>query len=171
MGLAAAPAGDLEPVADLDALHRLDAHHRLGQQRVELAVPVDVAAEADRHAVAEHLDDAAERVAVLGGGLDLVDHRLLGGRVEAAHRRLVDGGEIGRRRRRGTAVGPCTAPIWITCERTSMPSVPSSFLASAPAATRAAVSRALARSSTSRASVKPYFCMPGEVGMPGRGPA
>ena len=32
--------------------------------------------------------------------------------------------------------------------------------ASAPAATRAAVSRALARSSTSRASVKPYFCIP-----------
>ena len=41
----------------------------------------------------------------------------------------------------------------------------SSALASAPAATRAAVSRALARSSTSRASVNPYFCMPGEVGV------
>ena len=42
---------------------------------VELAVPVDVAAEPDRHAVGEHLDDAAERVAVLGRRLDLGDHR------------------------------------------------------------------------------------------------
>ena len=39
----------------------------------------------------------------------------------------------------------------------------------APAATRAAVSRAEARSSTSRASVKPYFCMPARSAWPGRG--
>ena len=50
-----------------------------------------------------------------------------------------------------------------------MPSTPSSFLASVPAATRAAVSRALARSSTSRASSKPYFCMPARSAWPGRG--
>ncbi len=42
-------------------------------------------------------------------------------------------------------------------------------MATAPAATRAAVSRAEARSSTSRASVKPYFCMPGRSACPGRG--
>jgi hypothetical protein len=41
-------------------------------------------------------------------------------------------------------------------------------LASAPAATRAAVSRADARSSTSRASVNPYFCMPARSACPGR---
>ena len=51
-------------------------------------------------------------------------------------------------------------PIWITWDRIPICKLPRSFLASAPAATRAAVSRALARSSTSRASVKPYFCMP-----------
>ena len=50
-----------------------------------------------------------------------------------------------------------------------MPSRRSSSLATAPAATRAAVSRALARSSTSRASVKPYFCMPARSAWPGRG--
>ena len=50
-----------------------------------------------------------------------------------------------------------------------MPSVRSNALASAPAATRAAVSRALARSSTSRASVNPYFCMPARSAWPGRG--
>ena len=63
VGLATPPAGHLEAVADLDALDRLDAHEGLGQQGVELAVPVDVAAEADRHAVGQHLDHAAERVA------------------------------------------------------------------------------------------------------------
>ena len=76
-------------------------------------------------------------------------------------------------RARSAGVGRATAvdravPIWTTCEMTSMPSSPSSFLATAPAATRAAVSRALARSSTSRASVKPYFCMPARSAWPGR---
>ena len=89
---------DLEAVADLDALHRLDAHERLAEHGVELAIPVHVAAEPDGHAVAEHFDDAAERVAVLRRGLDLVDHRSLGRSVEAAHRRLVDVREIGRSR-------------------------------------------------------------------------
>ena len=42
-------------------------------------------------------------------------------------------------------------------------------MASAPAATRAAVSRALARSSTLRASSKPYFCIPTRSAWPGRG--
>ena len=41
--------------------------------------------------------------------------------------------------------------------------------ATAPSATRAAVSRALARSSTGRASSKPYFCMPTRSAWPGRG--
>ena len=49
-----------------------------------------------------------------------------------------------------------------------MPIVRSSSLATAPAATRAAVSRALARSSTSRASSKPYFCIPARSAWPGR---
>ena len=115
VGGAAAPPGDLEPVADLDALDRLDAHHRLGQQRVELAIPVHVAAETDRYAEAEHLDHAAERVAVLGGGLDLGDHRL--GRAGSKQRT----GEsstvvevVGRRARRPDA--DRAEPIWITCE-------------------------------------------------------
>ena len=42
-------------------------------------------------------------------------------------------------------------------------------MATAPSATRAAVSRALARSSTGRASSKPYFCMPTRSACPGRG--
>ena len=43
-------------------------------------------------------------------------------------------------------------------------------MATAPSATRAAVSRAEARSRIGRDSSKPYFCMPGEIGVPGAGP-
>ena len=98
MGLAPPPPGDLEAVADLDALDGLDAHHRLGEQGVELAVPVDVAAEPDRHAVGEHLDDAAERVAVLGRRLDLDDHRLGGRRGRSSAPASRRPGEVGGRR-------------------------------------------------------------------------
>jgi hypothetical protein len=45
----------------------------------------------------------------------------------------------------------------------------SSFFANVPTTTRAAVSRAEARSSTSRASAKPNFCMPARSAWPGRG--
>jgi len=44
-----------------------------------------------------------------------------------------------------------------------------SALATTPTATRAAVSRALARSRIGRASVCPYFCMPARSAWPGRG--
>ncbi len=42
-------------------------------------------------------------------------------------------------------------------------------MATLPSATRAAVSRALARSRMGRASSKPYFCMPARSAWPGRG--
>ena len=110
MRLAPPSPGDLEAVSDLDTLHGLDAHHGLSEQRVELAIPVDVAAEPDRDAEPEHLDDAAERVAVLGGRLDLGDHRLARVEVETAHLVLVDPVElVGRRaggRRRHDARNP-----------------------------------------------------------------
>ena len=94
-------------------------HEGLGQEGVELAVPVHVAAEADRHAVGQDLGHAAERVAVLGRRLDRGDHRLLGRRVEAAHRALVDL----RRGRRARAAG-CRArwrprparTMWLTID-------------------------------------------------------
>ena len=131
VGLAPPPAGHLEAVADLHALHGLDRHERPGEQRVELAVPVHVAAEPDRHAVGEHLDDAAEAVAVLGRRLDLGDHRLLGGGVEAAHRRLVHlrPGRPGPGR---AAAFERAAPIWITWLTMSTSSSASSALATVP---------------------------------------
>ena len=106
VGLAPPPPGDLEAVADLDTLDGLDAEHGLGQQGVELAIPVDVAAETDRDALGEHLDDATERVAVLGRRLDLEDHRLGRRRVEAAHRGVVDLRQVGERGRGWRWSGP-----------------------------------------------------------------
>ena len=50
-----------------------------------------------------------------------------------------------------------------------MPSSARNDLQNAPAATRAAVSRALARSKTLRTSSKPYFCAPTRSAWPGRG--
>ncbi len=49
------------------------------------------------------------------------------------------------------------------------PARASNCLAMAPAATRAAVSRALARSRTSRTSVRPYLATPARSACPGRG--
>ncbi len=70
----------------------------------------------------------------------------------------------------GRRVGSArTGPIWITCEPMSTPRWDRRALATAPAATRAAVSRAEARSSTLRASSKAYFCMPVRSAWPGRG--
>ena len=65
--------------------------------------------------------------------------------------------------------GARTALIWITCEKTRTPSSRRNALASAPPATRAAVSRALARSSTSRTSLRPNFIAPARSACPGRG--
>lgn len=63
-----------------------------------------------------------------------------------------------------------TSPRLTTWLTTSMPhSWRRKARATVPTATRAAVSRALARSNTGRASEKPYFCMPGRSACPGRG--
>ena len=88
----------LEAVADLDALDRLDAHERAGQPGVEPAVPVHVAAQARRQPVDDDLDDAAEGVAVLPGGVDLGDHR--------ARWSPGRGSAPGRRRCASTSSGP-----------------------------------------------------------------
>ena len=84
----------LEPLADLDALDGLDAHDRLRQHAVDLAVPVDVAAEAERHPEGQHLGDAAEGVAGLGRRLDGRDHRSRRRPVEAPDLVVVDGRKV-----------------------------------------------------------------------------
>ena len=61
-----------------------------------------------------------------------------------------------------------TPPTSAVKDQTSMPSAPRNARHTAPAATRAAVSRAEARSSTGRASLKPYFTAPARSAWPGR---
>jgi len=69
-----------------------------------------------------------------------------------------------------TSAGAFTSPIATTWLRISAPRTwLSRRLATSPSATRAAVSRALARSSTGRASVWPNFCIPARSACPGRG--
>src|SRR5206468_4326078 len=94
VSLAPPPGRHLEAVADLDRLDGLDAHQGLGQLAVQLAVPVDVAAQPDRHAVAQHFHHPAQRVAQLGRRFDLLDHGRLRVGIEAAHVALVDPAEI-----------------------------------------------------------------------------
>ena len=56
------PCGRREPVTDLHPLDRLDRHQRGGQSGVELAIPLDVGAEAGRHPVGQDLEDPAHAV-------------------------------------------------------------------------------------------------------------
>ena len=84
--LRARPSGGLDSQADLDGLDRLDAHDGAGQPGVELAVPLGVAAQPDRAAGDDRLDDAAQRVAGLAGGVDRGDDRRVGLGVQRVDR-------------------------------------------------------------------------------------
>ena len=59
-----------EAVADLDALDGVDRHQRRGEVGVELAV--DRRAEARRHALGDDLDHGADRGAVLADAVEIV---------------------------------------------------------------------------------------------------
>ncbi len=74
-------------------------------------------------------------------------------------------GGVGSGAPSGTRTGPMES-VWLT---SVIPSSARNARATAPSATRAAVSRALARSRTGRASSKSYFCMPTRSAWPGRG--
>ena len=91
-------------------------------------------------------------------------HRRLGGRVEHAHRGAVGGG-VERRRAATRAARRGCRPSDTTWLPISTPNSSSSRRARAPAATRAAVSRALARSRMSRASRRSYLRTPDQVGV------
>ena len=83
--LAALLRHDREAGADLDALDRVDAHHRRGEFAVELAV--DRLAPARRHAVGDHVDARADRIAGLA---QRVHVRLQLGHLRARRARRTD---------------------------------------------------------------------------------
>src|SRR5438477_400920 len=62
--------------------------------RIEPAVPLDVRSDADRNAEREHLEHAAERVALATHLFDQLDHARLGLLVQAAQRRRIDPVEV-----------------------------------------------------------------------------
>ena len=162
---------ETEAVAHLDALDGLDPHQRGSEARVQPTVPVHMAAEARREPVGQHLDDAAEGVALAMRIGDLGLH----GRAAATESRQRTGLSSMAARSDGTGTG-ASAPTAAAADAHDMAEdldarTPAAGrpCATAASATRAAVSRALARSRIGRASVKPYFCMPTRSAWPGRG--
>ena len=146
--LGAGRLGCCYAAAELNRLHRLQAHQRLREQAVETLVPVGVRADARRQAVHDDLEDAADGVAGAQGFVDLGLHRGFGLGVGAGEQHvfaLGDGGDFVEgdlaRKLRGADAND------VACDVRRRAHVASSF-ASAPQATRAADSRALARSST-----------------------
>ncbi len=78
--------GLLEPEAELNTLDDRDAHDRSGQRRVQTTIPMDMAAEPDRDAAGDHLEDAAHGVAGVARLVDAGDHSQLGIGIGAAER-------------------------------------------------------------------------------------
>ena len=76
-----------EPVADLHALDRVDRHQRTGQVAIELAV--DRFAPARRHAVGDHVDARADRIAGLAQRVDISLQRRHLGRIGPEERVLL----------------------------------------------------------------------------------
>ncbi len=94
VGLRAGPAGDVPGLADRDALDRLDRGDGAGEAAVEAVFPGDVGAEPGDEAEGAHLEAAAEALVGLAQAVDLLDHRGARLGVEAAHRVVVDRGEV-----------------------------------------------------------------------------
>ena len=76
--LGAAPPREREAVAHLDALDGLDPHQREGESRIEAIALLRVRPEARRDARRDHLDDPAQRVAILAGRIGRLAHALVG---------------------------------------------------------------------------------------------
>ena len=96
----AGKCGDERAAPDADALDRRDRHERLREPAVQFSIPLDVAAEAGRHAVRDDLEGAAHRVAGFARLVDLGDHPALQIWIDAVQRRgVADGPGVGKRHR------------------------------------------------------------------------
>ena len=94
--------------ADANRLDRRNRHQRLREPAVELAVPLDVAAEADGHAGGDDLEAAAHRVSRRFRRVNRLDHPLRRLFIHAAKRRVV-WQRRGLRERHGRAFGKMDA--------------------------------------------------------------
>ena len=68
--------GDPNSVADFHRLDRVDRHHSLREAAIQFLRPVDVCAQSDGDSSSNHLEATADRVAVLLGRFDLLDHAI-----------------------------------------------------------------------------------------------
>ena len=113
---------------------------------VEFGVPLRVASQARRRSVRHHLENAAHRISRAQHLIHLLLHARLDLPIHAAQRRI----EIRAHRLDFAPTPPAvpvrTCPTATTWLKISQPNSRSSSLATAPSATRAAVSRAEARS-------------------------
>ncbi len=82
------PARAVDAVADGDGFDRRNRHQRLRQPAVELAIPLGVAPEPDRHVARDHFEGPAQRVAGRAGGVDGRHHLLLERRLGTLQRRV-----------------------------------------------------------------------------------
>ena len=150
----------------LDALDDVDAHDCRGQRTVEPAVPVDVRPEPDRSPwtttsntppTVSPAERASSMRAIIAASASGSGQR--SGEASASSRDRV-----------AFAGSTATPPTSAVNDQVSMPSSRRNARATPPAATRAAVSRADARSRTLRTSLKPYFrARPGRHGPAGPG--
>ena len=103
----------------------------------------------------------------------LADQLTIGRPAVSKHLRVLEDAGLRRHASRGTRnlyarapEGMAVAQPWLVMR---IPAAASNWRAMAPAATRAAVSRALARSRMSRTSSRAYLAMPARSACPGRG--
>ena len=80
----------LETVTDRYRLDRLDRHDCLGEPSVELAIPLNVAAEAGHHAVCDDFKDAANGVVAVFRQIDRGPKPLFARLVGDSYRRRLD---------------------------------------------------------------------------------
>ena len=166
-----APAGRGEPVAELHALDRLDRHQRPGEPRVELPVPLGEAAKSRRQPVRRATSTTPPSVSpsLRAASTSAIIAALVSAsaqRTGSASIRARSSGAGG-----GASSGTATEPSATTCETISTPSDwSSSRRATSPSATRAAVSRALARSRIGPGVGVPELLHARQVGVAGPRP-
>src|SRR5579875_205828 len=88
MQFRSAHRGGLKAAANLYPLYRLQAEQSLSQAPVQLAIPMDVAAQTHRQTGNHHLDHATQGVAARLARIDLGDDGAFGLGIGNSHRRL-----------------------------------------------------------------------------------
>ena len=101
----------LDAVADRHRLDRRNRHQRLGEPAIELAIPLHVAAEADRHVAGDHFKRSAEGVAGFLGRIDRRHHLLSRAPCRRTAAALPARGRGPRRTTRRCRAGTTTPPM------------------------------------------------------------